>query len=255
MPTTDTRQMHIYRKPVHQKRVICTDHHMPALHTRSPSPKRSRLASRRRHSTPPALTLRVFECKSPSSNRVAKYYYPNNIRHARVSGESSSISGSFRSIPSSNPLAKRRFQDERTGYVSTTPSSITSITDIVLPIAKKNRATIVNIPSHIKSSIQPMSRESSTKKQREPPKSLTSGSHAFILNEETSEYSLSDYIHKPKPIQGSKWYHRKCPCRLSCCTFCCKWYYRCPLFCWSLCFLLVIALIIGIFISFGYLSS
>ncbi|CAF3802341.1 unnamed protein product [Rotaria magnacalcarata] len=255
MPTTDTRQMHIYRKPVHQKRAICTDHHMLALHTGSPSPKRSRLVSRRRHSTPPASTLRVSDCKSSSSNRVAKYYYPNNTRHTRINGESISISDSFRSIPSSNPLAKRRFQDERTGYISTTPSSIASITDIVLPIAKKNRSTIVDIPSHIKFSIQPMNRESSTTIQRDSSKSLTPGSHVFISDGETSECSLSDYIHKPKPIQASKWYHRKCPCRLSCCTFCCKWYYRCPLFCWSLCFFLVIALIIGIFISFGYLSS
>ncbi|CAF1325397.1 unnamed protein product [Rotaria sordida] len=218
MATTDCRPSNIYRIPVHQKRITGLENYISIPYTRPPSPITNVYVSRRRHSTPPAATLRFVEVKSPASNTVIKHYYPI-ARPTRIIRDQSSTSDLVRSTPCSASLIKRRFQDERTGHTVTTPTSVSSITDIILPAAKKNRNAIVDTPHNIVSDIQSLNHDSSTKKQlrkREPTISLNVGRDIFISDEDSSQ----DSVYKPQSNKCFKWYHRKCPCRFSCCNIC-----------------------------------
>jgi hypothetical protein len=58
MSTPDSQVLHIYRKPLYQKRAAGADNYISMPHVHSPLPKRTVLVSRRRHSTPQAATVR-----------------------------------------------------------------------------------------------------------------------------------------------------------------------------------------------------
>lgn len=194
--TTDSRPLHIYRKPIYPKRIISPENYISMPHTRCPSPKIPAPPSRRRHSTPPASALRFLEDLSPSSNKCLKYYYPN-VKPTRVTRESSTISDPIKSRPTSIPLIKQRHQDKHNGYMPTTPSSMTSIPDVILPATKKNRSAIIHISSQIKSDNQSDHYKPSNKRQWkkcEQSKSLDLDRHAFISNDDSSEYSSGNYV-------------------------------------------------------------
>ncbi|CAF0908328.1 unnamed protein product [Rotaria sp. Silwood1] len=197
MATTDCRPSNIYRIPVYQKRVTGLENYISIPYSRPPSPITTVLVSRRRHSTPPASTLRFVEVKSPSSNTVIKHYYPP-VRTTRIIREPGSISDSIKSTPCSASLVQRRFQDERTVYTATAPTSLSSITDIILPVAKKNRNTIIDTPNHIVSDIQTVNHDSSTKKQlkkREQLMPLDLVCDVFLSEEDDREDStMQDFV-------------------------------------------------------------
>ena len=136
MSTTDCRPLYVYRTPIYQKRLINHDNHISIPHARSPSPNPVSFTSRRRHSTPPATAVRFLEVKLPQSNTVVKYYYPN-IRSTRVIREQNSASDAVKSPSRPVSLVTRRHQEERAGRIATTPTSLNSFTDVILPLAKK----------------------------------------------------------------------------------------------------------------------
>jgi hypothetical protein len=185
MSTTDSRPLYIYRTPVYQKRVVGPDNYISVPHARSPSPNPTALVPRRRHSTPPATAVRFVEVKSPHSNTVIKRYYPN-IRSTRVFREQNSTSDSAKSPSRPISLVTRRHQEERVVRIATTPTSVGSITDIILPVAKKNRSTILDTPSPSVPQIQ--------SKKRDKAISLDIERDGFVLNEDPYDVSLPNDV-------------------------------------------------------------
>jgi hypothetical protein len=160
MSATDYRTLHVYRLPVYQKRVIGIDNYISNARARSPSPNRSVIVSGRRHSTPPASTKQIVDVNSPPPpNTFIKFYHHHHYtRPTCLNKDQNAISESVKSPPRPISLVKLRHQEERVVRVVTTPTSINSFTDIILPIAKKNCNTIVETPSSIGSEIQSINR-------------------------------------------------------------------------------------------------
>jgi hypothetical protein len=166
MSATDYRTLHVYRLPVYQKRVVGIDNCISNARARSPSPNRSVIVSGRRHSTPQASTKRIVDVSSPPSNTFIKFYHHHHYtRPTCLNKDQNVISESVKSPPRPISLVKLRHQEERVVRVVTTPTSINSFTDIILPIAKKNCNTIVETPSSIGSEIQSIHRNTSSRKR------------------------------------------------------------------------------------------
>lgn len=191
MSATDCRLVNIYRTPVYQKRVMNSDNYTSIPHARSSSPNPTPRAPGRRHSTPPANAVRFVEVKSPQSNPVIKHYYPN-IRSTRVLREHNSTSDSVKSLTRPVSLVTRRHQEERVVRI-TTPTSVSSITDIILPIAKKNRSTILDTPSPSVPQIQ-FNKRSITIKNRDKAYSLDLERNGFLSNEDSYDMSLKNDV-------------------------------------------------------------
>jgi hypothetical protein len=188
MSATDFQLLHVNRKSVYQKRFVGVDNTISMPHVHSPLPKRSVLLSRRRHSTPQAATVRYVAIKSPQSNGVVKHYYVN-AKSVRSTKDQGSKPDSVGSPPRPVSLVKPRNQDERVVRLATTPTSMTSTTDIFLPIAKKNRTTIVETPSSVGSDFQSVNHSVFKKKQykkRERKFSFDIGRDAFFGSDDDS---------------------------------------------------------------------
>jgi hypothetical protein len=190
MSGTDSRPLNFYRLPVYQKqRVIGIENHQTNFHNRSPSPNRSIFASRRRHSTPPGAAKYFVDLNSPKPNQLIKYYhsYP---RRGCAPNEHSPISESpSRPIP----FIKFRHQEERGVRIVTTPTSIKSFTDVLLPLAKKNRNAIIETSATNLTEIQSISQsQSSAKRGRKA--SLNPERDVFLSNEETHDGTLPDDV-------------------------------------------------------------
>ena len=165
MSNTDYRTLNIYRSPIYQKRVLGIDTHPSNSHLRSTSPKRSVLASRRRrHSTPPASNKHSVDVNTSPTSTFLKYYH-SHPRAACLRKEVYSPTNSVKRPARPISLAKLRHQEERAIWIVTTPTSVKSFTDVVLPIAKKNRNIIVETPSSLPAEIQSNNRSISTAKR------------------------------------------------------------------------------------------
>ena len=164
MTMNDYRLSHIYRTPIYQKRIINPENYVSSsLFILSSSPNRTAFVTRRHYSTPVISTLRFIEVKSPTSNKVIKLYYPH-VGLAHLIRDQSSISDSAKSMSLSTSLVKRRYQEERIAYMTRTPTSICSDADIILPVAKKNRNTIIETSCPIVSDVQSSSQDITTRK-------------------------------------------------------------------------------------------
>jgi len=140
MSTTDCRTLHIYRVPVHQKRTLALENYASISPLRLPSPNRVKFASGRRHSTPQT---------SAKLNSID--FQPQS----HITNKDSNLS-SDAAKPPSRPvsLVKLRPSEERLTRLVTTPTSIHSFTDVILPIAKKNRNTFIETSNPIPSDTQ-----------------------------------------------------------------------------------------------------
>ncbi len=166
MSTMEYRTLHVYRLPIYQKRTMGIDNHISSPNARSPSPNRPVRGFRRRHSTPPAFVKHIIDTHSPPSNTFMKYYYPPTRPLCKNKEQNPLSSDSIKSPPRPTSLVKLRRQEERGVRMVTTPTSITSVPDIVLPVAKKNRNTIVETPCSVASDTQSMNRNILTAKRR-----------------------------------------------------------------------------------------
>jgi len=192
MSATDCRTLHVYRLPVYKKRVIGIDNYISSPRARSPSPNKSVLVSRRRHSTPSALTKRSVDVNSPPSNTIVKYYH-HYIRPTCMNKDQNSLSDSVKSPSRPISLVKLRHQEERVVRIVTTPTSINSFTDIILPIAKKNRNTIIETPSSSASEAQSINRGTPAAK-RGKATSVDLERDVFASDEDSHEKSLRDDV-------------------------------------------------------------
>ena len=184
MTTNDCRMLHLYRVPIYQKRTHVLNNSLPSPHTCSPSPSR-------RHSTPPVATKYLVDVHSSPSSTFVKYY-PSSLRATPMNKEQNLLAKESNTLssPKAMSLVKRRQQDERLIRVVTTPTSIKSFTDIVLPIAKKNRNTIVETTS----SSNPSDIQSSNRNLRRPMKIVNLESEICISDEDLDEPSLQDNV-------------------------------------------------------------
>lgn len=182
MSATDCRTLHVYRLPVYQKRVIANENYTSNTHNRSPSPN----ISGRRHSTPPVVTKPTVDINSPPPNPVIKYYH---ARPTSVNREQNPIIDSTKPPTRPVSLVKLRHQEERVVRLVTTPTSINSFTDIILPIAKKNRSTIVETSNSITSGI-----DQKSKQKKRPIISLNLEHDIFSSDEDSYEKSKRDNV-------------------------------------------------------------
>lgn len=193
MSTSDCRTLHIYRVPMHQKRTSVVNNPLPSPHSRSPSPNRSVLPSARRHSTPPGAANHFVDIHSSPTNTLVRYYQ-SQARTAITNQEKKLISNeSIKSSPSQQPisLAKRRHQDERFVRVVTTPTSVKSFADIVLPIARKNRNNIVETTS----SSNPSDMHQATNRNlRGLMTTVNLESEICVSNEDSDDKSLQETV-------------------------------------------------------------
>ena len=195
MSASDCRTLNIYRVPMYQKRTSVVNNPLPSPHTRSPSssPNRSVLSSARRHSTPPGATNHFVNIRTSPSNTSVRYHH-SQPRTILTNQEKKLISNeSIKSSPSHQPisLGKRRHQDERFIRIVTTPTSVKSFTDIVLPMAKKNRNNIVEITS----SSNPSDMYQSTNRNlRGLMTTVNLESEICVSNEDSDDKSLQETV-------------------------------------------------------------
>lgn len=181
----DCRMLHIYRVPMYQKRPSVVNNPPPSSHSRSPSPNRYVLPSARRHSTPPGVTNQFVDVQSSPTDALVRYYHSQP--RTMIANES------IKSSPSQPPvsLVKRRHQDERLIRVVTTPTSPKSFTDIVLPMAKKNRNNIVETTS---SSNPSEIHQSTNRNLRGLMTTVNLDSEIGLSNENSEEKSLQETV-------------------------------------------------------------
>ena len=190
MSGTDCRTLNFYRLPVYQKqRVHGIENHQTNSHNRSPSPNRSIFASRRRHSTPPGTAKYLVDVNPPPSNQLIKYYHSYPRRGCATNEHNSILESPSRPIP----FIKLRHQEERGVRIVTTPTSTKSFTDVFLPVAKKNRNTIIETSTTNPTEIQSISQiQSSAKRGRRA--SLNLEHDVFLSEEETRVRTFSDDV-------------------------------------------------------------
>ncbi len=189
MSTTDCRTVNFYRLPIYQRRGLGIENYPLNSHTRSPSPNRSVFASRRRHSTPPVPTKYLIDVNSSSSNK----YYHSYPKRGCVNKEQNSVLESLKSPSRPIPFIKFRHQEERGVRLVTTPTSIKSFTDILLPAAKKNRNTIVETSTSSPSEIQSITQSvSSMKRGKGVPLNLEYD--VSLSNEDSHDKSSQDNV-------------------------------------------------------------
>ena len=189
MLTTDSQLLHVPQKSTNRKRNFTADNHVSISRAHSPSSKKSVLISRRRHSTPQVSTLRFVELKSPQSHPFVKQYYVNT-RTTRTIHKDPNV----KSPPRPATLVKPRHPDERTTRLLPIPTSLCLNNDIFLPVAKKNRSTIVETPSPAKCDLQTINYSEVGNKRwnrREKAFSLDFGSDVYRSDEESIEDCVS----------------------------------------------------------------
>ncbi|CAF1337300.1 unnamed protein product [Adineta ricciae] len=193
MLTTDPQLLHVPQQSANRKRNFTADNHVSVSRAHSPSSKKSVLISRRRHSTPQVSTLRFVELKSPQSHPFVKQYYVNARTTRTMHKDPNGKSDLIRSPPRPATLVKPRYPDERTARLLPIPTSLCLNNDIFLPVAKKNRSTIVETPSPATCDLQTINYSEVSKKRwnkREKAFSVDLDSDVFRSNEE----SIMDYV-------------------------------------------------------------
>jgi hypothetical protein len=176
--------LNFYRLPIYQKRVHGIENHLPNSRTRSPSPNRSIFASRRRHSTPLVAPKYLIDINSPPPNRLIKYYHSYPRRGCATREQNSILESPSRPIP----FVKFRHQEERIVRLVPTPTSVKSFNDIMLPVAKKNRNTIVENLTSIPSDIQSINHSLSSMKRGQKTSSNS------VSNADSHDKSFSDNV-------------------------------------------------------------
>ncbi|UJR27114.1 hypothetical protein I4U23_008413 [Adineta vaga] len=252
MWTTDSQLLHVPRRPIVRKPHFINDNHVSISRIHSPSSRKTMLTSRRRHSTPQVSTLRFVESKSPQLHPITKQYYLNTRAIRTIHKEQSLKSDLFKSPPRPATLVKPRHPDDRTTRLPTTPTSLCFNNDIFLPMAKKNRSTIVETPSPAASDFLTGNQNAFSKRQwnrREKAISLDFDTDLFKPDDE----SLHDYTNNRDTTKRCKCCFGKCFCRFSYCTFP-QCHYSCPLWYWIICVLLTVGSFIGIIIFIRYSS-
>jgi hypothetical protein len=190
MSATDCRTLHIYRLPVYQKRITGIDNYIVDRHVRSPSPV---FTSKRRHSTPPVPTKRFIDINSPPSKKIIKNYH-HHTRAICANKEQKSPSAPIKSPPRPISLIKERHQDERATRTVTTPTSVQSFTDIILPKARRNRNVFVETPSSIASESQSISRNTSTTKRGRLASLIDVENDGFQSDDDSHDKSIRDDV-------------------------------------------------------------